>query len=141
MPGKKLTEQEVQQKMMQFQLLENNTRALRAQLEQVAARMEELTRTKIGLEDLKDVKAGDSAFVPVGAGAFVEGKISDPSRVLISTGSDVAVKKTREEAIELIDERLAEIQKTAEELAAQERRVAAELQKLQPELQKLLHRH
>lgn len=138
LPEKNLTQEEVQKKMLQFQILEGNMRALQGQLEQAMARIEEAARTKMALEEFEKVKANDSAMVPVGAGTFVKGKITDCENVLVSIGSDMAVMKTREEAINFTDDRIAEIQKLAEDLSAQERAVAAELQRLQPELQKLL---
>jgi prefoldin alpha subunit len=137
MPEKK-DEQDVQQKMLQFQILEGNLRAVRGQMEQLVARLEEAERTKMALEELGSVKANDSAMIPVGAGNFVKGRITDSGNVLVSIGADMAVMKTRDGAIGFLEERLAEMRKLAEEMSAQERVVLAELQRLQPEIQKLL---
>lgn len=135
---KKLEDREIQQKMLQFQFLEGNLRAIRAQSQEAAARMEELLRAKSGLEGLEKVKAGDSAFIPMGAGNFVEGKVIDPSKVLMSMGGDIAVKKPRKEAMDILGSRLAEIQKMMAELATQEQKIVSELQKLQPAIQRAL---
>jgi prefoldin alpha subunit len=131
-------EEEAQKKMLQFQILEGNLRALHGQLEQAMARMEEATRTKLALEELERVRADDSAMIPIGAGTFVRGKIIDSEKVLVSIGSDMAVLKTRADAIEFADERLTELQKLVEEISVQEKAVTAELQRLQPELQRLM---
>jgi prefoldin alpha subunit len=136
--AEKKNEQEIQKKMLQFQILEGNLRTVRGQLENVAGRLEDMERTKLALGDLGSVKANDSAMIPVGAGTFVKGKIMDAGNVLVSIGADMAVMKTREEAVSFLDERLAEIRKMAEEISAQERVVVSELQRLQPEIQKLL---
>jgi prefoldin alpha subunit len=134
----KQTESDVQRKMLQFQALEGNLKVVREQLEEVLVRLEEMSRTKKGIEDLETVKPNDSAFVPVGAGSFVKAKITDVSEVLVSIGGDMAVKKVRGDAIVLIEERIVEMKKLAEELAAQERATVTELQRLQPEIQRML---
>ncbi|MEM5814300.1 MAG: prefoldin subunit alpha [Candidatus Aenigmatarchaeota archaeon] len=134
------SEEELQKKMLQFQILEGNLRVVRGQMEQALARIEEAGRTKLALEELDRVEADGSAMVPIGAGTFVKGKITDTRNVLVSIGSDMAVMKTREEAIKFTEDRISEMQKLAEELAAQERAVVADLQRLQPEIQRMLQR-
>ncbi len=135
---KKVGEEEIQKKMLQFQILEGELRAVRGQLEQALARIDEASRTKLALEELVGVKADDSAMVPVGAGTFVKGKITDCENVLVSIGSDMAVMKTREDAISFTEDRIAELQKLAEGMMLQEKAVVTELQRLQPEIQKML---
>ena len=136
--AEKASEEEMQKKMLQFQILEGNLRAVRGQLEQAIARLEEMGRTKVALEDLAGVKSNDSAMVPIGAGTFVRGKITDSESVLVSIGTDMAVLKKRADAIKFIEERTEEFQKAAQELMAQEKVVVKELQRLQPEIQRLL---
>lgn len=135
---KRPSEEDVQKKMLQFQILEGDLRAVRGQLEQAIARIDEASRTKLALEELGMVKADDSAMVPVGAGTFVRGKITDSESVLVSIGSDMAVMKTREDAISFTEDRIAELQKLAEGMMLQEKAVVTELQRLQPEIQKML---
>jgi len=124
--------------LLQFQILEGNLRATRAQMEAATARAEELAQAKIGLEGLEKVEPNQSAFIPMGAGNFIEGKITDASKVLVSMGGDIVIKKTRKEAVEIIDSKLKEVQKILSELAVQEQKLTAALQKLQPEIQKAL---
>jgi prefoldin alpha subunit len=137
-PENKASEEDVQKKMLQFQILEGNLRAVRGQLEQAIARLEEMGRTKLALEDLGNVKPNDSAMVPIGAGTFVRGKITDSENVLVSLGTDMAVLKKREDAVKFIEERTGEFQKAAQELMAQEKAFVTELQRLQPEIQRML---
>ena len=134
----KANEQEVQKMMLQFQILEGNLRTVRGQMEQAFGHLEEAGRTKLALEELDNVKANDSAMIPLGAGTFVRGKVTDSENVLISIGSDMAVMKKREDAVTFTEERLAELQKMADNLAAQERALVAELQRLQPVIQRML---
>ena len=136
--GEKPSEEDVQKKMLQFQILEGNLRAVRGQLEQAAGHIEDMSRTKMALEELDKVKPNDSAMIPIGAGTFVRGKITNSEDVLVSIGTDMAVMKTRAEALTFIEGRLAEMRKAAEELMAQEKVVVKELQRLQPEIQRML---
>jgi len=124
--------------MLRFQILEGNLRTVRSQLEQVMGRLDESARTKLALEELDRIKQNDVALVPVGAGTFVKGTITDAEKVLVSIGSDMAVMKKREDAIKFTEERISELQKMADELAEQERVTVAELQRLQPVIQRML---
>src|SRR3990167_11371518 len=99
-------EHDLNQKMMQFQLLQNNFQSLRQQLENGAMRLEELTQARLSLENLDNAKSGDTIFLPMGAGNFIDGKIGDVNKVLVSIGGEAAVKRKRTEALEILDKKL-----------------------------------
>lgn len=131
-------EEDLNKKVMQFQLLQNNLSRMRQEIEGGAMRLEELVQSKTGLENLNMAKSGDAIFVPMGAGNFVEGKLDDPSRVLVALGDEAAVKRPRGEALEMIDKRINDLKSTLEELYKKEEKMAAEVRQMQPEIQALL---
>ncbi len=129
-------QQEAQQKMMQFQLMQNQLETLRAQLQNLAGRAEELSVARLTLENLNISKSAE-AFIPVGSGNFVRGKIEDSKNVLVSIGGNAAVKKTKEEAIKVLDEKLSVLQDEGNNLGRAEQHVLMELSRLQAEIQRL----
>ncbi len=133
-------EHDLNQKMMQFQLLQNNFQSLRQQLENGAMRLEELTQARLSLENLDNAKSGDTIFLPMGAGNFIDGKIGDVNKVLVSIGGEAAVKRKRTEALEILDKKLEDVKVALDELYKQEQRIVAELNRLQPEIQVLMEK-
>lgn len=131
-------QQEAQQKMMQFQMMQNQLEGVRAQIQSIVSRIEEMSNTRLTLDNLNISKSVE-AFIPVGSGNFVKGKVEDSKNVLVSVGGSAAVKKTKEEAIKLLDEKLSALQGEGNELGRAEQQVLMELSRLQAEIQRLVN--
>ncbi len=130
-------QEKTQQKLMQFQFLQSQLEAVRAQLQQIVQHAEEIANAKLTIENLTITKPSE-AFVPLGAGNFVKGRIEDSSTVLVSIGGGAAVKKSKEDAIKIIEGKISKLQDEADELVGVERKIASELARLQPEIQTIL---
>ena len=124
-----------QQKLMQFQYLQQAYQQIQQQAQQLAQKIAELASAKQSLEDFEKVKPSD-ALVPIGGGNYVSGKISNSDEILVTFGAGVAVKKSRAEAMKITEARLSELQKIGAEMSAQQNLINLQLQGLQSELQK-----
>jgi len=91
--------------------------SLQRQQEVLSLSLEELMRAKETLSRYQ--KAGKEAeiLVPVGANAFVFGKVADASRALIGIGSDVVLKEPIPKAVERLDGRIRNLQEAAGSLS------------------------
>ncbi len=134
MAEKKPSEEEVNRKLMQAQILQANLQMLRERAQKIVEHYQELEHTKRALEDLGKLKNSE-ALVPVGSGSYIKGSVSDTSKVIVSIGANIAVKKSGEDAVKLMEERMDEAQKVLGEIVEQEQSLSAQLQRLQPELQ------
>ena len=130
-------QQEAQQKMMRFQLMQNQLEAVRAQLQQLVSHAEELSVTKLTLENLNIPKSSE-AFIPLGSGNFVKGKVEDSKSILVSMGGGAAIKKNKEEAVKIVEDKIEKTQDQLNELAGAEQHIVAELTRMQPEIQALM---
>lgn len=128
---------EAQQKMMQFQMLEQSFQEIKQRQQAVVQKMEEISVTRASIEELKKEKEGD-ALIPVGSNNFISGGIKDSKNIFVGIGGGVVVKKTREEAMEIIDRQIEDIRNAMDELVGQERKTMMELQRLEPEIQELI---
>jgi len=138
MPGEKADkEQQLQVKMMQFQVLQGTYQTLRQQLEASIAKANEIAQTKNTLELLGDTKPA-SALLPIGCDNFVPGRVEKTDTVVVSVGGSVVLRKPRAEAIRILDGKLEEIQKNANHLGQQLAAVESQLAHLQPELEQML---
>ena len=90
---------------------------LQRQQEVIALSLEELMRAKETMSRYR--KAGDAAeiLVPVGANAFLFGKVDDPERAIIGIGSDLLVEEPIPKATERLEGRIKGLQEAAGGLA------------------------
>ncbi len=124
-----------QQKLMQFQFLQQAHQQIQQQAQQLSQKIAELAAARQSLEDFEKVKPSD-ALIPVGGGNYISGKISNSDEVLVTFGAGIAVKKTRAEAVRITEARLSELQKIGAEMSSQQNLINLQLQSLQQELQK-----
>lgn len=126
---------DVQKKIVQFQILEANLKALQEREELINERLAEIENTKAAIEELKKTKPGKT-LIPIGSGNFISGKIDDTEELIIGIGSGVAIKKKREDAAEILDSKFKEFEKDLNELRNQGTTIAFQLAKLQEEIEK-----
>jgi prefoldin alpha subunit len=126
---------DVQKKIVQFQILEANLKALQEREELINERLAEIENTKAAIEELKKTKPGKT-LIPIGSGNFISGKIDDTEELIIGVGSGVAIKKKREDAAEILDSKFKEFEKDLNELRNHGTTIAFQLAKLQEEIEK-----
>jgi len=127
---------EMQKKVIQFQILEANLKALQERSDVLAERIEEIQNTKAAIEELKQVKP-TKALIPLGSGNFISGKIEDTEDVIVGVGSGVAIKKKREDAVAILDDNLKELEKSLDDMKNQIMSIALQLERIQEEVEKL----
>lgn len=127
---------DMQNKIVQFQVLESNLKALQEKAEEISQRVEEMQGTKVAIEELKQMKPS-SALIPLGSGNFVAGRIESTDEVIVGVGGGIAIKKKREEAIAVLDDTLKELEKALDDIRGQSMTIAMQLERLQEELEKL----
>jgi prefoldin alpha subunit len=130
-------QQKIQEKVMQFQTLQQNIEGIKLRLKEAIKSYEEMDISKRTLDEMKTVTKSKT-LIQIGAGNFVEGSIETPENVIVSIGGGAAVQKPLKEAIALMDKRLRDAQKVLTEIAMQEQVMQMELQKLQVEAQKMM---
>lgn len=127
---------ELQKLLIQFQILEANLKLLQERAEIISEKIEEMQKTKLALEELKQVKL-KKALIPLGSGNFVLGTIENTENVIVGIGSGVAVKKKREDALKILENNLKELEESSNKITEQITKVALELEKVQNEIEKL----
>jgi prefoldin alpha subunit len=125
-----------QKKVIQFQMMESNLKALQERAGMLSERLQEIDSTKNSIEELKNVKPS-SALIPIGSSIFVTGRIENSDEVIVGIGGGIAIKKKREDAIATLDCALKEMDKNLDEVKVQITNLAFEMEKLQEELERL----
>jgi prefoldin alpha subunit len=127
--------EELQRKILEFQILESELKVIDEREGNLLRNLEDLNNTRTAIEDLKSAKP-DTALVPLGSGNFVHGKVTDSDNIIVGIGANIAARRTKEQAIELIDERIRNVEQISETLAAQAQSIFTKMRNLQVEIEK-----
>ncbi|WP_456368000.1 prefoldin subunit alpha [Thermococcus sp.] len=104
----------------QYQLLQAQAQLLAQNLELLTLGRNEFQAVKESLEGLKKEGKDVEILVPIGAGSFLKGKVTETDKAILSVGAGYAVEKELDDAIEYIERRIKEydeaIRKTQEAL-------------------------
>ena len=103
----------------------------------IEQRLMEIETTKAALGEIKSLKPGNEALVPLGSGLFVKASISERERVLTEIGSGVMKKKSIADARQYLGTRQKEIEVAGHRLQHEMEKISSQLQRLGPELQEL----
>ncbi len=128
--------EELQKKAIQFQILNATLGTFQEKARLLTQRIEELQKTKDAIEELKRTKP-DKALIPLGSGNFIVGRIEDTENIIVGIGAGVAIKKKREDAIEILNSRLRELEVSMNEVANRIQILSQEIEKLQLEIEEL----
>ena len=128
--------EDLQKLVIQFQILEANLKALQERAVILNERIEEIEKTKIAIEDLKQAKP-TKALIPLGSGNFISGTIENTEDIVVGVGSGVAIKKKKEDALAILESRLKEIEEDLRNITNQSTNIALELEKIQEKIEKL----
>jgi len=131
-------QKELQQKYMEFQMLDQQIKQLQKQLQLIDAQMQELNNTEAAIDDLGKVKPGTGFLAPIASGIFVKGKLEENKDLVINVGSNVTVSKTSSEVKNMLKAQLKELQTIQENTKIQFQALVEKAAKLEEELQKLI---
>ena len=129
-------EEQIREKALQFQLMQTNIEILQERENLLAQKLEELHRTKLAIEELEATKKGD-AYIPIGSGNFILGKISDLDNILIGIGSGLAIKRNRKDAVGIVSDRMGDLEKELKDISSHGQETLTKLMKLQKDIEKL----
>ncbi|MEK7120772.1 MAG: prefoldin subunit alpha [Patescibacteria group bacterium] len=131
-----MNQEDLQKKYLELQLVDQQIKSLQQQLVVLEQQAVELATLAENLEHLKKVKAQTKSFVQIGVGISVEATIADTRDILINVGSNVAVKKTVSEAIEMIKSQIESIGSITQNVDQEIKRFVEHASSLQEEIQK-----
>jgi prefoldin alpha subunit len=114
--------------LMELRLMEGSAQTLNSRLQLLTTALGDLRLAQQSLRDLKDVEADTPLLVPVGGGALVNAQLGDLSKVVMGIGARVSVEMDLEEAIENVNERIAEIEKAQGSVQQQLMQILAQIE-------------
>ncbi|MBS3065167.1 MAG: prefoldin subunit alpha [DPANN group archaeon] len=137
-------EQEIQQKYILLQMIDNQMKQIDANMQEIAVRNEGLISLKAHLDELNATKSNVKLKAPIGAGIYVDAELKNTKDVYVNVGAGIVVKKTIAEAKNLVDKQITEVEKAIDHLGKGMENLSTKAQETQHELQHLMgteHEH
>jgi prefoldin alpha subunit len=113
-------------------------RILQQQISNLGGTRSELSMTLEFLKNLNQLKPDTEILVPVGSGAMIKAKISGIDRVLVEIGSGVVVEKTPNEAIQIIEGRMKDVDEVIARIQKDITSIQEKIEALRPEAEQLM---
>jgi|GEM_PF-1874684 prefoldin alpha subunit len=111
-----------------YQRLQAEAESVAQQLEILKMSMGEIERAVMAIEEIE--KGGTDVKMSVGAGAFVDAKITNTDKVMVTIGSGLSVEKDINDAKEFLKKRKDNITKAYEEGSKTLRELTQQLEEL-----------
>lgn len=134
-----MSDEKYKQKFVELQVIDKQISAMQGQIQKVEEQIAQVNSIKHSLDDMKKVESGNSAYIPLTNGMFVKAKLDPSNEVLMNVGASVCVKKTFDEAKELMQEQLKEILTFRAKLLEQLDELYTEAEKLEKEAEGLVN--
>jgi prefoldin alpha subunit len=94
---------------MESQQFMQRLQQLHQQFDLLQHQLGELEQVKQGIEGLKNVE-DEETLIPLGAGIFVKGKITDKKTLLMNVGAKVVIEKDFDSAQQKVEGQIEELQ-------------------------------
>ena len=130
-------EQAMQQKFVEYQLLQQHIESVQQQLQALNHQSSELSNLKEALSNLNNSKSDQESFSQVGPGIFVKSTVKETKEVLFNVGANVLVNKKTPDAVLSVEDQEKEISNSITELEDQAKKIISRIMQLQEEIQKL----
>lgn len=122
-------EDELRRLIVEIRFLEQTAEALSSRINMVNAAIADLTYAMMTMEGLEKQKGSMEILVPIGGNSYINAKIESVDKVTIGIGAGVSVEKSLQEAKEIINRRLEELEKSKDSLQQQLSQVAEKINK------------
>lgn len=130
--------QHIQQKYMEYQMLEQQLKQLQQQIEKLQEQKGEAQQVEQGIDDFEQAKPGDEILVPISGGIFFKTTLNESDKFLVNVGSGVVVEKNLKGVKKLINQQVDDITKYNDAMMTELTKMAIRHSSLEEELKKLV---
>ncbi len=114
-----VSEQQVQEDLIRLEAYRNQLNAALQQHQLLTASRQEHLRARESLEGVDGAAANAELLLPLGAETLVRGTVDRNAPVLVGIGSGIVVEMDRPQAVEVLHQRLGQIDQAVRDLEGQ----------------------
>lgn len=133
---KRNPEARLQEKVMTYRILQSHLEQIRKEANLIERSYTEVEASRQLIEDLKKAKSDTEVLLPIGAGIFAKGKLTD-KKLLIDIGAGILADKSILKVGEVVEQQKIEIEKAVKKLNMDMKETVEKLNAIGPELQAL----
>ncbi len=101
--------EQIQEKYMEFQMVDAQVNQIKEQLKALDAQSSELKSLRQNLDEIEKISEDSESLIPVNSGVYLKGRITDQKKVVINVGSNILVEKDLESAKQMIESQITQI--------------------------------
>ena len=122
-----MNEQEIQQSLIAYQLMQRHMEELKQQTVLVERKFLELEASKQAISDVSKLKEGHEILIPLGSESYTYANITGMKNILVDVGAGIFVNKDIESAVGLIDKKKEELEQAHKEIQNQINNIASQM--------------
>lgn len=126
-------EKDVREKLLRYQLLENQAKVLMERRNFLLTKIMEMDSTLDSLEEVEKNK-GKEISLPLGSGIHIPGTLNKTNKMIAEIGANIAIECTSNKAKEILNKRKDIISNGLQRLEKDIVNLSNELSKLEPEI-------
>ena len=102
-------EEQIQQKYMQFQMIQQQLEEVNQHLGMLNEQSSELDISIEAVKEIAKTKLDNEFLAPVANGIFIKGELKENQKLVVNVGMNTTVEKTIPEVVELLEEQKKDI--------------------------------
>ncbi len=98
-----MTEENWKEKLMEFQMLQQQAEQIAEHIQMLQQKQAELDISINAVKELGSTEAGTEVLAPIANGIFFKADLKDNQKLIVNVGSDTTVEKTVDEVVGLLE--------------------------------------
>ena len=131
-------EEEITKNLTMIEYYKEQLNSIDMQAQYLQAAVADFHKAKITVEQLHKADDKSEILIPIGGGVFLNGILTDHSKVLVDIGAGLVTEKTVDDAIKKVDKRIKTLQENYEKLMSMARKLENDATELSQKTQKMM---
>ena len=131
-------EEEITRNLTMIEYYKEQLTSIDMQAQYLQVAITDFHKAKITVEQLHNAADKSEILIPIGGGTFLNGILTDHSKVLVDIGAGLVTEKTVDDAIKKIEERLKDLQENQEKLMSMAQKLQNEATALSQKTQQMM---
>ena len=132
-------EEEITRNLTMIEYYKEQLNSIDMQAQYLQAAIADFHKAKITVEQLNNAADKSEILIPIGGGTFLNGILTDHSKVLVDIGAGLVAEKTVDDAIKKIEGRNKTLQENQEKLVSMAQKLENDATELSQKTQKMMN--
>ena len=132
-------EEEITRNLTMIEYYKEQLSSIDMQTQYLQAAIADFHKAKITVEQLHKTSDQSEILIPIGGGTFLNGTLTDHSKVLVDIGAGLVTEKTVDAAVKKIEERIKDLRENQEKLMSLAQKIENEATELSQKTQQMMN--